>query len=156
MRLRKRESLSLINSHGYLENLLMKKWLLAARFKTLPAAISPIIVGSSLAYHDGAFYPITFFVILLTAILIQIGTNFSNDVYDFLNGSDREDRIGPKRLTQSGDISPIKMKRAMWTTFSVAVILGIYLVHYSFLSQLSFSPQEWQTIQKLLQYLIVE
>tara|TARA_Y100001970_G_scaffold293862_1_gene444022 strand:- start:1383 stop:2246 length:864 start_codon:yes stop_codon:yes gene_type:complete len=105
----------------------MKNWFLALRLKTLTAAISPVILGSSLAYREGAFNLFIFFMILLAALLIQIGTNFANDLYDFLNGADNENRIGPIRLTQSGLISPKKMKNAMWISFILAICVGFYL-----------------------------
>jgi len=106
----------------------MKNWLLAARLKTLPAAISPVILGSALAYHDGSFYLIICAMTFMAAVLIQIGTNFANDVFDFEKGTDREDRLGPARVTQSGLISAKKMKQAMWLAFTIAICVGFYLV----------------------------
>ncbi|MBT6870692.1 MAG: 1,4-dihydroxy-2-naphthoate polyprenyltransferase [Candidatus Marinimicrobia bacterium] len=105
----------------------MNKWILASRLKTLPAATSPVIVGVSLAIHDGDFHLFTALMTLLAAVLIQIGANFANDVYDFLKGSDREDRLGPTRATQSGLISPEDMKKGMWLVFSLAILVGFYL-----------------------------
>ena len=105
----------------------MNSWILASRPKTLPAAISPVIVGVSLAVHDSEFHLFTAFMTLLAAILIQIGANFANDVYDFLKGSDREDRLGPIRATQSGLISPENMKKGMWLVFTLAICVGFYL-----------------------------
>ena len=105
----------------------MNHWVLASRLKTLTAAISPVLVGVSLAIHDGEFQPFIAFMTLLAAVLIQIGANFANDVYDFLNGSDREDRLGPTRATQSGLISPEDMKKGMWLVFSLAICVGFYL-----------------------------
>ena len=105
----------------------MKNWLLAARLKTLPVAISPVILGSALAIHDQSFHTFICIITIFTAVLIQVGTNFANDVYDYQKGSDREDRLGPKRATQSGLIYPQKMKKAMWLTFGLAICLGFYL-----------------------------
>ncbi len=105
----------------------MKNWLLAARPKTLPAAISPVILGCALAYHDGSFYFFIFAMTLLAAVLIQVGANFANDVFDFQKGADRDDRLGPTRATQSGLISAEKMKKAMWQTFTLALCVGFYL-----------------------------
>ncbi len=105
----------------------MKNWILASRLKTLPAAISPVLVGVSLAIHDGEFKPFIAFMTLLAAVLIQIGANFANDVYDFLKGSDREDRLGPTRATQSGLISPENMRKGMWLVFAMAICVGFYL-----------------------------
>ena len=105
----------------------MKNWLLAARLKTLPAAISPVMLGSALAFHDGMFDLLICLMTLLAAILIQIGTNFANDVFDFQKGTDRQDRKGPIRATQAGLISEENMKKAMWQTFALAICVGIYL-----------------------------
>ena len=105
----------------------MNHWVLASRLKTLPAAISPVLVGVSLAIHDGEFQLFIAFMTLLAAVLIQIGANFANDVYDFLNGSDREDRLGPTRATQSGLIPPEDMKKGMWLIFALAICVGFYL-----------------------------
>tara|TARA_B110000116_G_scaffold135891_1_gene117855 strand:- start:2119 stop:2982 length:864 start_codon:yes stop_codon:yes gene_type:complete len=105
----------------------MNNWILASRLKTLPAAISPVLVGVSLAIHDGEFKPFIAFMTLLAAVLIQIGANFANDVYDFLKGSDREDRLGPTRATQSGLISPENMKKGMCLVFAMAICVGFYL-----------------------------
>ncbi len=105
----------------------MNNWILASRLKTLPATISPVLVGVSLAIHDGEFKPFIAFMTLLAAVLIQIGANFANDVYDFLKGSDREDRLGPTRATQSGLISPENMKKGMWLVFAMAICVGFYL-----------------------------
>ena len=105
----------------------MHKWIIAIRLKTLPAAISPVLLGSSLSYKYGYFSSLIFFMTLFAAILIQIGTNFANDVYDFQKGTDRDDRLGPIRATQAGLISPEKMKVGMLGTFSIAILVGCYL-----------------------------
>ena len=105
----------------------MYKWIIAIRLKTLPAAISPVLLGSSLSYKYGYFSSLIFFMTLFAAILIQIGTNFANDVYDFEKGTDRYDRLGPIRATQAGLISPKKMKVSMLGTFSIAILVGCYL-----------------------------
>tara|TARA_B110000263_G_scaffold19052_1_gene15167 strand:+ start:1187 stop:2050 length:864 start_codon:yes stop_codon:yes gene_type:complete len=105
----------------------MNNWILASRLKTLPAAISPVLVGVSLAIHDGEFKPFIAFMTLLAAVLIQIGANFANDVYDFLKGSDREDRLGTTRATQSGLIPPENMKKGMCLVFAMAICVGFYL-----------------------------
>ncbi len=107
----------------------MNKWVIAARHKTLLAAISPVLLGTALSHHDGSFIFFTFFMTLLAAILIQIGANFANDVYDFEKGSDRDDRVGPIRTTQSGLITPDKMKLAMWRIFALAIFVGFYLAY---------------------------
>ena len=107
----------------------MNHWVLASRLKTLPAAISPVLVGVPLAIHDGEFQLFIGFMTLLAAVLIQIGANFANDVYDFLKGSDRGDRVGPTRATQSGMISPKDMKKGMWLVFTLSICIGFYLAY---------------------------
>ena len=105
----------------------MDKWILAIRVKTLPAAIAPVLVGSALSYKDSFFDIFIFFMTLLAALLIQIGTNFANDVFDFQKGTDRDDRLGPTRATQAGLITPENMKKAMWKAFSMSIFVGLYL-----------------------------
>ena len=107
----------------------MENWLIAIRIKTLPAAISPVLLGTALAFHYGDSNPFTFLMTFLAAVLIQIGANFANDVYDFEKGSDRADRLGPQRATQSGLIPPEDMKKAMWRIFALAIGVGFYLAY---------------------------
>jgi len=107
----------------------MGNWLIAIRIKTLPAAISPVILGTALAFHDGNSNSFILFMTFLAAVLIQIGANFANDVYDFEKGSDRADRLGPQRATQSGLISPTDMKKTMWKIFALAIGVGFYLAY---------------------------
>ncbi len=103
-------------------------WVTASRPKTLPAAVTPVIVGSAIAgfEHKFVFMPALFALVI--SLLIQIGTNFVNDLYDFLKGTDKPDRVGPQRLLTSGLISPDEMKRAIYLTFGSAFFLGLYLV----------------------------
>ncbi len=107
----------------------MGNWLIAIRINTLPAATSPVILGTALAFHDGNSNSFILFMTLLAAVLLQIGANFANDVYDFEKGSDRADRLGPQRATQSGLISPADMKKAMWKIFALAIGVGFYLTY---------------------------
>ncbi|SEV93724.1 1,4-dihydroxy-2-naphthoate polyprenyltransferase [Natrinema salifodinae] len=106
-----------------------KAWLMAARPQTLPAAAAPVIVGTGLAAHEGVFAPLPAFFAFVGAALIQIGTNFANDYYDAVNGADTEDREGFTRVTQSGLISPEKVKLATVVTFGLAILSGTYLVY---------------------------
>ncbi len=106
----------------------LKLWLLAARPKTLPAAIAPVLIGTAMAYGDGAAVVLPALAALFGAIMIQIGTNLANDYYDFIKGADTAERIGPMRLTQAGLISPGAMKRAAFVVFGLAVLAGCYLV----------------------------
>jgi 1,4-dihydroxy-2-naphthoate octaprenyltransferase len=104
-------------------------WIMASRPKTLLAAFVPVIVGSSLAFMQGSFQPIAAFVALLCALLIQIATNFTNDLYDFLKGADNKKRVGPVRVLNAGLVTPVKMKFAIYLTFFLAFVLGLYLVY---------------------------
>ena len=103
-------------------------WVLAARPKTLPAAVVPVLVGTAVAVSAGAFAPLPALAALLGALLIQIGTNFANDYYDFKSGADNEDRLGPVRVTQAGLIDEHAVRNAMIATFALAAVVGVYLV----------------------------
>ncbi|KAA3632267.1 MAG: 1,4-dihydroxy-2-naphthoate polyprenyltransferase [Calditrichaeota bacterium] len=104
-------------------------WLLASRPKTLPAAAAPVIIGTAFAWNAEAFHLLSFLGALLGALFIQIGTNLANDYFDYKKGSDREDRLGPTRVTQAGLVSPQSVKWAMIIAFSLAFLVGIYLVY---------------------------
>jgi 1,4-dihydroxy-2-naphthoate octaprenyltransferase len=103
-------------------------WLMAARPRTLPAAIAPVLVGTAAAVEAveeirwGAF-----FAALVGSIFIQIGTNLANDYSDAKRGADTEDRLGPVRVTSSGLIAPRRVLYATWLAFAVAVAAGTYL-----------------------------
>jgi 1,4-dihydroxy-2-naphthoate octaprenyltransferase len=101
---------------------------MAARPRTLPAAIAPVLVGTSLAIRDGPFHPLAFIAALLGAVLIQIGTNLSNDYSDARRGADADDRIGPVRVTAGGLLPPRRVLVATYLTFGAAVLCGIYLI----------------------------
>jgi len=103
-------------------------WLLAARPRTLPAAVAPVLVGTALAAHDGSFMVATFAAALLGALFIQIGTNLSNDYSDARRGADTEDRLGPVRVTAGGLVPPKQVLRATWVAFGLAVLAGSYLI----------------------------
>ena len=81
-------------------------WLMAARVRTLPAAIAPVLVGTSLAGFQSVFHPLRFIAALVGAIFIQVGTNLSNDYSDARRGADTEDRLGPVRVTAGGLVPP--------------------------------------------------
>ncbi|MAH81053.1 MAG: 1,4-dihydroxy-2-naphthoate octaprenyltransferase [Rickettsiales bacterium] len=107
----------------------VKYWLLATRPKTLTAALCPVLLGLSIATELGPI-DVTFSVItLLCAILIQIGTNFANDYFDFKKGGDSPGRIGPQRMVQAGHITETQMKRATIITLSCAFLFGLLLVY---------------------------
>ena len=103
-------------------------WMMAARPKTLPAALAPVIVGVALAYRDGAFSALPALAAAVGALLIQIGVNLANDYFDYVKGVDAADRAGPMRVTQSGLIPPGQVKHGMVLTFALATLVGVYLV----------------------------
>jgi 1,4-dihydroxy-2-naphthoate octaprenyltransferase len=103
-------------------------WLMAARLRTLPAAIAPVLVGTSLALGDGDFHPLAFVAALLGAIFIQVGTNLSNDYSDARRGADTDDRLGPVRVTAGGLVPPSQVLVATYVTFGLAVACGAYLI----------------------------
>ncbi|MCH8485294.1 MAG: 1,4-dihydroxy-2-naphthoate polyprenyltransferase [Candidatus Cyclonatronum sp.] len=103
-------------------------WIAAMRPKTLAAAFVPVLIGGSLAYSHDSFLALPTFAALMCAFLIQIGTNFANDYYDFKKGADSTNRIGFVRATSAGLIAPEKMLRATILTMAAAFVLGLYLV----------------------------
>lgn len=103
-------------------------WVMAARVRTLPAAVAPVLVGTSLALGAGHFAPLAFVAALLGAMLIQVGTNLSNDYSDARRGADTEDRLGPVRVTAGGLVPPRQVLLATYVTFALAVACGAYLV----------------------------
>jgi len=102
-------------------------WLLAARPKTLPAAAAPVIVGTAVAFGTGHFAARPALAALLGALLLQIGANLANDVFDFHRGADTAQRLGPLRVTQAGLLTPQQVIWGMWLVFGLAAVLGIYL-----------------------------
>jgi 1,4-dihydroxy-2-naphthoate polyprenyltransferase len=104
-------------------------WLLAARPATLPAAVVPVLVGTGAALHGRQeIHEHIVVPALLAALLIQIGTNFANDVSDFHRGADSGERLGPLRVTQAGLVSPRQVLLATCITFGLALLIGLYLV----------------------------
>lgn len=107
----------------------LRAWFLACRPKTLPVSLSPVVVGSALAWHDThALLWLPLLAAALGAAFIQIGTNLFNDVGDFLRGTDTPDRLGPKRATAEGWLTPDAVKAGAWLCFALAFLCGIYLV----------------------------
>jgi 1,4-dihydroxy-2-naphthoate polyprenyltransferase len=103
-------------------------WLMAARLRTLPAAVAPVLVGTALAGYLHVFHPLRFIAALIGAMFIQIGTNLSNDYSDARRGADTEDRLGPVRVTAGGLVPPRQVLIATYLTFGVAVLAGAYLI----------------------------
>jgi 1,4-dihydroxy-2-naphthoate octaprenyltransferase len=106
----------------------MRIWLMAARVRTLPAAIAPVLVGTALAGYFDVFHPLRFIAALIGAIFIQVGTNLSNDYSDARRGADTEDRLGPVRVTAGGLVPPKQVLIATYVSFGVAVAAGAYLI----------------------------
>ena len=102
-------------------------WWLAIRPRTLPAAVSGVLVGTALAIQDHAFRLPQFLAALFIALLLQIGSNLANDVFDFERGADTGTRQGPQRVTQSGLLPPAQVKIGMGITFALAALLGLFL-----------------------------
>src|SRR3712207_3598337 len=103
-------------------------WLLAMRPKTLPAAISPVLVGCSIAWGEGRFDVGPALAAFAVALLLQIAANLANDVADFRRGADTHDRVGPLRVTQAGLIPPRHMIMATVVALAEAVVPGLYVV----------------------------
>jgi 1,4-dihydroxy-2-naphthoate polyprenyltransferase len=101
-------------------------WLAAARPRTLPLAVAPVLVGTALASQQGFFRLGAFLAALLGAIFIQVGTNLANDYSDARRGADMEDRLGPVRVTAGGLVPPRQVLIASWVSFGVAVLAGLY------------------------------
>jgi 1,4-dihydroxy-2-naphthoate polyprenyltransferase len=106
----------------------MKIWLQAARLQTLPAGLAPVILGTAMAFGDGVHHWPSAFAALTGALAIQIGTNFANDYFDFVKGSDTPERKGPLRVTQAGLVSPWAMKCAIVLTFLIAALISYWLI----------------------------
>jgi 1,4-dihydroxy-2-naphthoate octaprenyltransferase len=106
----------------------LRTWLLAARPKTLTAALAPVAVGTGLAFGAGAGrWPLAL-AALLGALLIQIGTNLTNDYYDFRKGADTAERLGPVRVTQAGLVAPRTVLLAAALCYLAATLVGVFLV----------------------------
>ena len=108
----------------------IKAWILAARPKTLAAAATPVLLGCALAYTDGIFQWIPAILCFLFAFSMQIDANFINDYYDYLKGSDREDRLGPERACAQGWITLPAMKKGMIFITLLSCFWGLLLLKY--------------------------
>jgi 1,4-dihydroxy-2-naphthoate octaprenyltransferase len=105
----------------------LRLWLVAARPRTLPAAVAPVLVGTALAGSEGVFRPLAFAAALIGSVFIQIGTNLSNDYSDARRGADTEDRLGPVRVTAGGLMPPRTVLYGTYVAFGIAVAAGLYL-----------------------------
>src|SRR3954470_7493020 len=104
---------------------------MAARPRTLPAAIAPVLVGTALGMTEVDLRVGGFVAALLGAVFIQVGTNLSNDYSDARRGADTEDRLGPVRVTAGGLVPPGRVLTATYVSFGLAVLCGVYLVAVS-------------------------
>lgn len=107
----------------------LSHWIMAARPRTLPAAIAPVVVGAALAYKDLAFSLVITIACLVLATLLQIGSNYANDLFDYKKGTDRADRVGPKRAVASGLITPTQMLIGTIAVLLAALLVGLYLTY---------------------------
>ncbi len=103
-------------------------WLLAARPRTLPAAIAPVLVGTALAWSDGFFAPMPALAATIGALLLQILSNFANDYFDFVKGADSGERLGPTRVMAAGLLSALEMRMGMAAVVSLVALVGVYLI----------------------------
>jgi 1,4-dihydroxy-2-naphthoate octaprenyltransferase len=102
-------------------------WILAARPRTLPVSIAPVLVGTAVAFVEGEWRSGPALAAGFGALLLQIGSNLANDVFDFEKGADTEDRIGPPRAAQSGLLTPAALRVGMAVVFALATLAGLYL-----------------------------
>lgn len=107
-----------------------KYWILAARPKTLSAALIPVLTATALAYADGRFAWLPALLCCLFAAWMQIAANFINDLFDYQKGTDNQDRLGPERACAQGWISPKEMKRGIAFVLTVACICGLGLLPF--------------------------
>ena len=106
----------------------LRLWFVAARPRTLPAAVAPVVVGSALAVSEGVFRPLAFLAALVASVFIQVGTNLSNDYSDARRGADSDDRLGPVRVTAGGLLPPRRVLVGTYVAFAIAVAAGLYLI----------------------------
>ena len=116
-------------------------WLLAARPRTLPAAVAPVMIGTAMAFGDGALHGPAALAAFVCAVLIQIATNLANDLFDFEKGADTESRLGPKRVTQAGLVSPGTMRRG------IAAVLALTLAMFGGVFDHALPPDIERTLQ---------
>lgn len=108
----------------------IQAWVEAARPKTLPASVSPVLVGNALAFYVGAFQIIPALLCLMVALFAQIASNFANDYFDFKKGADGVDRLGPERAVAQGWITPQAMLKGTFISLGIACLCGCFLLYY--------------------------
>ena len=107
---------------------MIKNWISAARPRTLPTSIAPVILATTYSWQDGKADWKVFTICMLFALAAQIASNFANDYFDYKHGSDKPNRVGPRRAVASGDIKPKTMLRATIITLAIAAVLGCMLI----------------------------
>jgi len=107
----------------------VRAWIMASRPRTLTAAIVPVVVGTAVAVRDRVFNPWVALAALFSAVMIQIGTNLANDLFDFKKGADTHTRLGPTRVTSAGLLTPGEVGIGMWVVFGLAAASGLYVVY---------------------------
>jgi 1,4-dihydroxy-2-naphthoate octaprenyltransferase len=106
----------------------IRLWFKSTRPRTLPAAAAPVIIGLALAFYEHKVNLLIAIFTLISALLIQIGTNLANDYFDFIKGTDTDKRVGPVRLIQAGFIKKNEMLAAFIIAFTAASVFGVFLV----------------------------
>src|SRR3989304_5377793 len=107
----------------------VRAWMMASRPRTLTAAIVPVVVGTAVAVRDRVFNPWVALAALFSAVMIQIGTNLANDLFDFKKGADTQTRLGPTRVTSAGLLTPREVEIGMWVVFGLAAASGLYVIY---------------------------
>ena len=107
----------------------VRTWIMASRPRTLTASIVPVVVGTAVAVRDGVFNPWVALAALFSAVMIQIGTNLANDLFDFKKGADTHTRLGPTRVTSAGLLTPREVEIGMWVVFGLAAASGLYVIY---------------------------
>ena len=107
----------------------VRTWIMASRPRTLTAAIVPVVVGTAVAVRDRVFNPWVALAALFSAVMIQIGTNLANDLFDFKKGADTHTRLGPTRVTSAGLLTPREVEIGMWVVFGLAAASGLYVIY---------------------------
>ena len=110
----------------------IKPWLSAMRLRTLPLSVSGIILGTCFAYYNGHFSPWVLVLAILTTISLQVLSNLANDYGDGVKGTDNEERVGPQRAIQSGEITPEEMLEAIKKNILVVIVLTLALIWAAF------------------------
>ena len=110
---------------------MVKDWISAARPRTLPASASPVIAASAYAFYAGTFRWVPAVLCLLFALLAQVASNMANDYFDYVKGSDKAGRVGPRRAVASGDITPRAMLMGTFCVLGVACAVGLGLVFFA-------------------------